>query len=154
MSSNASSKLLFFTAVGSAVCLGYSLLGSSLQQSSTQQPDAPASSSTPVRPKSPKKYDKTKKVVEICLSDVASLSEAGRGEATAVELCSNRQEGGVTPSLGLVEEAVKYFTATDVAVNVLIRPRPGNFVYSAQECEVIQRDVINAKLAGADGEII
>lgn len=98
-----------------------------------------------------KKYDKTIPVVEICLSDVMSALEAHKGGANSIELCSNRVEGGVTPSYGTIEQCVEYFRATNVQVHVLIRPRPGGFYYTPIEFEAIQRDVLAAKMAGADG---
>ena len=44
--------------------------------------------------------------VEICLSDIESAAAAVRGGATSLELCSDRAQGGVTPSFGLLEEVV------------------------------------------------
>jgi copper homeostasis protein len=40
----------------------------------------------------------------------------------------------------------------DVEVHVLIRPRGGNFVYSRSDFDIIVRDILAAKSAGADGE--
>lgn len=40
----------------------------------------------------------------------------------------------------------------DIALHVLIRPRPGGFMYSDDEFDIIQRDILAAKLAGADGK--
>jgi copper homeostasis protein len=37
-------------------------------------------------------------------------------------------------------------------VNVLVRPRVGDFVYSPAEVEVMLRDIEAARTAGADGE--
>lgn len=71
--------------------------------------------------------------VEVCLSDIASVRAVSRTSIASVELCCNRIEGGVTPSLGLIEQTVDALRDTDISVNVLIRPRPGNFVYSDDE---------------------
>eukprot|EP01038_Epipyxis_sp_PR26KG_P004493 gene4493-6349_t len=89
--------------------------------------------------------------VEICVSDIHSAYEAYKGGARSIELCANRLEGGITPSIGFIEQCVYLLQATDVQINVLIRPRPGDFVYSSVEFDVIQRDVAAAKAAGADG---
>jgi copper homeostasis protein len=100
----------------------------------------------------PKNFDNT---IEVCLSDISSIVNAIHGGATSLELCTNRAEGGVTPSVGLVEEAVRLCRTTDsTAVHVLIRPRPGHFVYSNEEFEVILRDILAAKSAGADGVVV
>jgi copper chaperone CopZ len=68
---------------------------------------------------------------EICLSDVTSAISAIDGGATSIELCTNRADGGITPFMGLVQEVVSLSRSKDVEIHVLIRPRPGNFVYSS-----------------------
>lgn len=45
-------------------------------------------------------------------------------------------QGGVTPSLGDIETTVSALARSGTGVNVLIRPRPGNFVYSTAEKQV------------------
>lgn len=90
--------------------------------------------------------------VEIMVTDIESAKEAIKGGANSLELCANRLEGGTTPSIGFIEEVVKLCRSLSVEVNVLIRPRPGDFVYSEAEFELIQRDILAAKVAGVDGE--
>ena len=68
---------------------------------------------------------------EICLSDVTSAISAIEGGATSIELCTSRGEGGITPFIGLIQEVVFLCRGKSVEIHVLIRPRPGNFVYSA-----------------------
>eukprot|EP01031_Cornospumella_fuschlensis_P048418 gene48418-59294_t len=82
------------------------------------------------------------RIVEICVSDYESAKQAVEGGATSLELCSNRNEGGTTPSLGLIEQCVDLAKGTNVALQVLIRPRPGDFNYTNEEFEIIQRDII------------
>ncbi|HBN95675.1 MAG TPA: copper homeostasis protein CutC, partial [Firmicutes bacterium] len=63
--------------------------------------------------------------------DVYSVNAALRGGATRVELCSALDVAGLTPSIGLLErsvEAAKNANA-DKFVDVLVRPRDGDFVY-------------------------
>ena len=97
---------------------------------------------------------KADKTVEVCASDIESVLEAIEGGATSLELCSDRPQGGITPSLALIEEAVKHVAGTDVLVHVLIRPRPGGFVYSSAEFDLMVRDVLTAKEAGAHGVVV
>ena len=69
--------------------------------------------------------------IEISVSDIESAYQAWCGGANSLELCSNRSEGGTTPSLGLIEECVSRFQLQGcLEIHVLIRPRPGHFVYS------------------------
>lgn len=91
--------------------------------------------------------------VEVCVSDFESARNAFHGGATSLELCSNRAEGGTTPSMGLIEQCVRLVRGTDVELHVLIRPRAGDFVYSHEEFEIMQRDIIAAKVAGANGVV-
>ncbi len=90
--------------------------------------------------------------VEFCVSDISSAIAAIHGGATSLELCSNRLEGGVTPSIGFVEECVRICRNLSVEVNVLVRPRPGGFVYGPEEFEVIMRDISSFVASGVDGK--
>ena len=77
------------------------------------------------------------KYLEICAADIRSVLAAKRGGADRVELCSGLEEGGVTPSTGLVKAAV----STGMRVHVLIRPRGGDFVYSDAEKNIMLADI-------------
>jgi copper homeostasis protein len=86
--------------------------------------------------------------VEVCSYTVQSALNAEKGGAYRVELCSNFSEGGTTPSYGMIELARKYLF---IKLNVLIRPRGGDFCYSDLEFETMLRDIYSARQTGADG---
>lgn len=89
--------------------------------------------------------------LEICANSVYSAKQAQIGGASRVELCQNLENGGTTPSYGqikLVREAL------DIAVHVLIRPRSGDFLYSADEFNEIKQDILFCKDIGCDGVVI
>lgn len=89
--------------------------------------------------------------VEICCGDIQSVMAAKEGGADRIELCSALSEGGVTPSAALVKAAI----ATGIPkVNVLIRPRPGDFLYTEQEISIMQKDIETACLEGAYGVVV
>lgn len=90
-----------------------------------------------------------KKIIEICLESVESVVAAQKGGADRVELCSDLFEGGLTPTLGTFTVARKLASA--IKINVMIRPRGGDFCYSDEEFEVMKEDLISLKNAGADG---
>ncbi|AHG88917.1 Copper homeostasis protein cutC [Gemmatirosa kalamazoonensis] len=90
-------------------------------------------------------------VVEACIDSVASAVAAERGGAARVELCDALHDAGTTPSAGMIA-AVK--ERVRVPVFVIVRPRGGGFVYSAEELDVMRRDVIAARRLGADGVVI
>ncbi|MFF1635545.1 copper homeostasis protein CutC [Leifsonia sp. NPDC058248] len=79
-------------------------------------------------------------LVEICLDDLDGVSAAERAGADRVELCASLGEGGITPSIGTVAVALR--TATRIGINVLVRQRPGDFVYSAAEVDAMVQDIL------------
>ncbi len=85
---------------------------------------------------------------EICANSVASCIAAQEGGADRVELCSGIPEGGTTPSFGMIRKAR---ASIDIALNVIIRPRGGDFLYSTDELEEMIHDIRIAKELGADG---
>lgn len=59
-------------------------------------------------------------------------------------------DGGTTPSLGAIEAARKEL---NIDLNVIIRPRGGDFLYSDLELDIMKADVVAARVAGADGVV-
>ncbi|MBP3537916.1 MAG: copper homeostasis protein CutC [Muribaculaceae bacterium] len=90
--------------------------------------------------------------LEICCGDFSSVVTAIAGGADRVELCSGLDAGGLTPSAGFIEAAVA--ERGKAAVHVLIRPREGDFLYSAKEIEIMESDIAAARAAGAQGVVI
>lgn len=90
-------------------------------------------------------------LIEACVDSVEAALAAEAGGAQRVELCADLLEGGLTPSRGTMVVA-RQLLAIDM--NVIIRPRGGDFCYSEAEFEVMKMDVITAKEAGADGVVI
>ncbi len=90
-------------------------------------------------------------LIEVCIDSVASAVAAERGGASRVELCSDLLEGGVTPSVGLIESVRERIS---IGLQVIIRPRPGDFCYSEEETEIMRRDIEYAKNSGADGVVL
>lgn len=90
-------------------------------------------------------------VLEICAGSVQSVIAAKEGGAARVELCAALEIGGVTPSAGLIAEARKI---EGIALNVIIRPRGGDFLYDESEAACMVQDILTCKALGADGVVI
>lgn len=88
-------------------------------------------------------------IIEICLENAQSVLNAQLGGADRVELCSDLFEGGLTPTLGTFRTARKL--ADKIKINVMIRPRGGDFCYSKEEFEVMKEDLHIFKEEGANG---
>lgn len=90
-------------------------------------------------------------LLESCVDSVESALEAAEGGADRLELCAGLVIGGITPTPAVYEEIKKY---TDIPVNVLIRPRFGDFCYTEHEAEVIASDIRTFKSLGVNGVVI
>lgn len=88
---------------------------------------------------------------EVCVESAAGVLAAEAAGADRVELCSALSEGGLTPSVGLVE-AVR--AASTIPVNVLIRPRGGDFVYDRHEIRAMCRDIEAVAGMGVPGVVV
>jgi len=89
--------------------------------------------------------------LELCLESVDSVIAADRGGAQRVELCANLLEGGTTPSAGAIQAAREN---SKLGINVMIRPRGGDFLYTDAEFLSMQHDIRIAKELGADGIVL
>ncbi|NOU47571.1 MAG: copper homeostasis protein CutC [Bacteroidales bacterium] len=90
-------------------------------------------------------------LLEICAGSVVSAKRAEQGGAQRIELCEQLEVGGVTPSIEMLQEVL---ASTNIRTHVLIRTRPGDFIYSNQEIDAMVASVLAVKNAGAHGVVI
>lgn len=88
---------------------------------------------------------------EVCACSLQSALAAQTGGANRVELCSALSIGGITPSIGVIEMVRD---ALQIDVNVLVRPRQGDFLYSQQEVDVMAADILSCAKIGVNGVVI
>lgn len=89
--------------------------------------------------------------LEVCVDSLESALAAEKGGANRIELCSALVIGGITPSPSLFESIRK---VSNIKINVLIRPRFGDFCYSTDEFENILEDVKLFRNLGVNGVVI
>lgn len=92
-----------------------------------------------------------RRVLEIASNSVASALAAQAGGADRIELFDNLAEGGTTPSHGSIAVARERLR---IPLFVLIRARPGDFLYDALETEIMLRDIAQCRTLGCDGVVI
>jgi copper homeostasis protein len=86
--------------------------------------------------------------LEICVDSLESAINAQIAGADRVELCDNLVEGGTTPSYGTILSARNNLS---IGLDVIIRPRGSDFLYSDQEYDIMRRDIEVCNEAGVDG---
>lgn len=91
-----------------------------------------------------------KKMLEICVDDPEGLAAALEGGADRIELCSSLDSGGLTPTAGLIAQAA----LAPVPVYAMIRPRAGNFCFSALETEAMLQEIDAMRKAGLVGVVL
>lgn len=92
-----------------------------------------------------------KRIIEICANSAQSCVEAEKGGATRVELCAGIPEGGTTPSYGEIKTTQAL--TSNIDINVIIRPRGGDFLYTEAEIESMLLDIELCKQLGVHGVV-
>ncbi|MBT2290383.1 copper homeostasis protein CutC [Paenibacillus albidus] len=90
-------------------------------------------------------------ILEVIAVDVADARAAEAGGADRIELVSAMSEGGLTPSMGIIEQVVG---SVSIPVYVMIRPHSRSFCYTPADVQAMARDVRVAKELGASGIVI
>ncbi|HEY3606513.1 MAG TPA: copper homeostasis protein CutC, partial [Pseudonocardiaceae bacterium] len=88
-------------------------------------------------------------IIELSVDTLSGVLAADALGCDRIELCSAGSVGGLTPSHGLIAAAVSRCTQ----VQVLVRPRGGDFTYTATEVDSMAADVAHAVSLGAAGVV-
>ncbi|CBL41715.1 copper homeostasis protein CutC [Lachnospiraceae bacterium OF11-28] len=90
-------------------------------------------------------------MLEVCTDSVESAAAAVRGGARRLEVCANLVIGGTTPGVSQFKQMRK---ACDIPLNVLLRPRYGDFLYTEAEFTMLLEDTAMFRKLGADGIVV
>lgn len=74
------------------------------------------------------------RLLEVCCSNLESVRAATSAEAQRLELCRDLSCGGLSPEIETIREATR-LCGSSTGLQVLFRPRPGDFVYTRDEIE-------------------
>ncbi len=89
-------------------------------------------------------------IKEVCCSTLEAVRQAHATGKQRVELCAALEVGGVTPSMGMVQQALE----VGIPVNVLVRLRSGDFVYSPEEVAAMCSDIRQLAAMGVNAVVI
>lgn len=89
--------------------------------------------------------------LECCCTTLEEVLEAQKGGADRIELCERLDVGGVTPSVGLVRKVLEFCR---IPVNILVRPRGGDFVFTPEEIQEMLHSIDELKEFGINGVVI
>jgi copper homeostasis protein len=78
-------------------------------------------------------------LLEVCLDDIEGAIAAELRGADRIELCAGLVEDGTTPSIGTVQTVLR--SVRRIGVQVLIRQRGGEFVFSDAEVDAMCADI-------------
>lgn len=90
-------------------------------------------------------------MIEVCATNLQSALAAQRAGAQRIELCCAIDGGGLTPSPGLLRAARRHLS---IGIQVLIRPREGNFCYDDHELAIMLDDIRFCREVGVEGVVI
>lgn len=93
---------------------------------------------------------------KVCVDTPHGLATALANGADRIELCSALSVGGLTPSPGFMHAAAAAAAASDrnTPIVAMVRPRPGDFCYTAEEVAVMKADIRAARAAGLAGVVL
>lgn len=86
--------------------------------------------------------------LEIACFNLNSAVIAKENGADRVELCAEMEVGGTTPNFEITKQVRQLIT---IDLNVMIRPRGGNFVYSDTEFQQMKNEILQFKKIGVNG---
>ena len=90
-------------------------------------------------------------LLEVCVDSYESAIRTAAAGASRLELCGDLLVGGISPSPWLIRQV---HGAVDIPVNVLLRPRFGDFCFTKEEKAVLLEEIDFCAGEGVNGAVI
>src|ERR1043165_4238131 len=87
---------------------------------------------------------------EVCANGMQSALNAEKADVSRIELCDRLEQGGITPSADVIQEAREKLS---LQIFVLVRPRAGNFFYSREEFRIMKDQIALCMKLNVDGVV-
>ena len=88
--------------------------------------------------------------LEVCTFNISDLKKTIKYNVSRIELCINKDVGGLTPPKKDIEFAVE----TNMPIHPIIRPRGGDFLYNNQEMKSMINSISFCREMGCKGIVI
>ena len=88
--------------------------------------------------------------IEFCIESVKGAKAAQKHNAHRIELCSNLDKDGLTPSKDLITQCTWFFSGE---THIMVRPREGDFVYNLREITQMKNEITLAKKLNVKGVV-
>jgi copper homeostasis protein len=90
-------------------------------------------------------------LLEIAVESLPAAQAAQRAGTDRIELCADLSQGGLTPTVELMCQAR---ATIHIPIFAMIRPRPGNFLYTDSEFATMQSQISHARDLAMDGIVL
>jgi copper homeostasis protein len=90
-------------------------------------------------------------LLEIAVESLPAAQAAQRAGADRIELCANLSQGGLTPTAELMRQVR---ATLQIPIFAMIRPRPGNFLYTDPEFATMQSQISQARDLAMNGVVL
>ncbi|MDD2303774.1 MAG: copper homeostasis protein CutC [Prolixibacteraceae bacterium] len=89
-------------------------------------------------------------IFEACVETLEDALIAEKRGANRIELCSALDQDGLTPSPELTLQCIQNLS---IPVMAMVRPRGGNFVYTEDEIQLMEAEIVYFKESGVAGVV-
>lgn len=90
--------------------------------------------------------------LELCVATLEAARKAANLPVNRIEVCTALEQGGLTPSTGMVSWIADTFH--ELEQHILIRQRAGGFHYTYDEIVVMRNDILSFQKLGVKGVVI